>query len=133
MASLSDPFIKRPVMTMLLTLCVIVFGVIGFQRLPVNDLPAVDFPVITVSVNYPGASPTTMARNVATPLERVFSVGDVGHRWRGLGKPVRRASHPCRDEKNPFHPENGDSCSGTWNMFRKRGFPFHFSPRSTRA
>ena len=72
MASLSDPFIKRPVMTMLLTLCVIVFGVIGFQRLPVNDLPAVDFPVITVSVNYPGASPTTMARNVATPLERQF-------------------------------------------------------------
>ena len=72
MASLSDPFIKRPVMTMMLTLCIVVFGVIGFQRLPVNDLPAVDFPVITVSVNYPGASPTTMARNVATPLERQF-------------------------------------------------------------
>ncbi|MCX6967626.1 MAG: efflux RND transporter permease subunit [Verrucomicrobia bacterium] len=72
MASLSDPFIKRPVMTMMLTLCIVVFGVIGYQRLPVNDLPAVDFPVITVSVNYPGASPTTMARNVATPLERQF-------------------------------------------------------------
>ncbi len=72
MASLSDPFIKRPVMTMMLTLCIVVFGIIGYQRLPVNDLPAVDFPVITVSVNYPGASPTTMARNVATPLERQF-------------------------------------------------------------
>ncbi|MEI6349611.1 MAG: efflux RND transporter permease subunit [Verrucomicrobiota bacterium] len=72
MASLSDPFIKRPVMTMMLTLCIVVFGIIGFQRLPVNDLPAVDFPVINVSVNYPGASPTTMARNVATPLERQF-------------------------------------------------------------
>lgn len=72
MASLSDPFIKRPVMTMMLTVCIIVFGVMGFQRLPVNDLPAVDFPVITVQVSYPGASPTTMARNVATPLERQF-------------------------------------------------------------
>lgn len=72
MASLSDPFIKRPVMTMMLTLCIIVFGALSFQRLPVNDLPAIDFPVITVSVNYPGASPTTMARNVATPLERQF-------------------------------------------------------------
>jgi len=72
MASLSDPFIKRPVMTMMLTLCIIVFGVMGFERLPVNDLPAVDFPVITVQVGYPGASPATMARNVATPLERQF-------------------------------------------------------------
>ena len=72
MASLSDPFIKRPVMTMMLTMCIVVFGILGFQRLPVNDLPAVDFPVITVNVNYPGASPTTMARNVATPLERQF-------------------------------------------------------------
>jgi HAE1 family hydrophobic/amphiphilic exporter-1 len=72
MASLSEPFVKRPVMTMMLTMCIVVFGILGFQRLPVNDLPAVDFPVITVNVNYPGASPTTMARNVATPLERQF-------------------------------------------------------------
>ncbi len=72
MASLSDPFIKRPVMTMMLTVSFIVFGIMGYQRLPVNDLPAVDFPVINVSVNYPGASPTTMASNVATPLERQF-------------------------------------------------------------
>jgi len=59
-------------MTMLLTVTVILFGVIAYQRLPVNDLPAVDFPVINVSVVYPGASPTTMARNVATPLEKQF-------------------------------------------------------------
>ena len=72
MASLSDPFIRRPVMTMLLTVHGDLFGVIGYRRLPVNDLPAVDFPVINVSVSYPGASPTTMARNVATPLERQF-------------------------------------------------------------
>jgi len=70
--SLSEPFVRRPVMTMLLTVTVILFGVMAYQRLPVNDLPAVDFPVITVSVNYPGASPLTMANNVATPLEKNF-------------------------------------------------------------
>lgn len=70
--SLSAPFVHRPVMTMLLTVTIILFGVIGYQKLAVNDLPAVDFPVINVSVNYPGASPTTMARNVATPLEKQF-------------------------------------------------------------
>ena len=51
---------------------VVLFGVIAYQRLPVNDLPAVDFPVINVNINYPGASPVTMARNVATPLEKNF-------------------------------------------------------------
>lgn len=70
--SLSAPFVRRPVMTMLLTVTVIVFGILAYQRLPVNDLPAVDFPVINVNVNYPGASPNTMARNVATPLEKNF-------------------------------------------------------------
>jgi HAE1 family hydrophobic/amphiphilic exporter-1 len=72
MASLSEPFVRRPVMTMLLTVTVILFGVIAYRQLPVNDLPAVDFPVINVTVNYPGASPATMAANVATPLERQF-------------------------------------------------------------
>ena len=59
-------------MTMLLTVTIILFGVIAYQRLSVNDLPAVDFPVISVAVAYPGASPTTMANNVATPLEKQF-------------------------------------------------------------
>ncbi len=72
MSTFSDPFIKRPVMTMLLTVTFIVFGFMSYQRLPVNDLPAVDFPVINVMVSYPGASPETMASNVATPLERQF-------------------------------------------------------------
>src|SRR5438067_6050062 len=70
--SLSAPFIRRPVMTMLLTVTVILFGIIAYRALPVNDLPSVDFPVINVTVNYPGASPATMAANVATPLERQF-------------------------------------------------------------
>ena len=70
--NLSEPFIRRPVMTALMTLSVILFGVIAYRSLPVNDLPAVDYPVIQCSVNYPGASPETMAANVATPLERQF-------------------------------------------------------------
>jgi HAE1 family hydrophobic/amphiphilic exporter-1 len=59
-------------MTALLTLSVILFGIFAYRSLPVNDLPAVDYPVITVSVSYPGATPETMANNVATPLERQF-------------------------------------------------------------
>ena len=70
--SLSEPFIRRPVMTVVLTVSAILFGVLAYMNLPVNDLPAVDYPVIQVGVNYPGATPETMANNVATPLERQF-------------------------------------------------------------
>jgi len=70
--NLSEPFIRRPVMTAVLTLSVILFGVMSYFQLPVNDLPAVDYPVIQVSVGYPGASPDTIANNIATPLERQF-------------------------------------------------------------
>jgi hydrophobic/amphiphilic exporter-1 (mainly G- bacteria), HAE1 family len=69
---LSEPFIRRPVMTVVLTVSVLLFGVIAYFGLPVSDLPAVDYPVIQVQVNYPGATPETMANNVATPLERQF-------------------------------------------------------------
>src|SRR6202023_3262501 len=70
--NLSEPFIRRPVMTAVLTLSVILFGVMSYFQLPVNDLPAVDYPVIQVQVGYPGASPDTVANNIATPLERQF-------------------------------------------------------------
>src|SRR5947207_5740606 len=70
--NLSEPFIRRPVMTAVLTASVILFGVLAYLQLPVNDLPAVDYPVIQVQVSYPGASPETMANNIATPLERQF-------------------------------------------------------------
>jgi HAE1 family hydrophobic/amphiphilic exporter-1 len=59
-------------MTAVLTLSVILFGVLSYLQLPVNDLPAVDYPVIQISVGYPGASPDTIANNIATPLERQF-------------------------------------------------------------
>src|SRR6476619_6325705 len=71
-SGLSGPFIRRPVMTMLLTLSVIVAGLATYGKLAVNDLPAVDYPVIQVSCSYPGADPTTMANNIATPLEKQF-------------------------------------------------------------
>jgi HAE1 family hydrophobic/amphiphilic exporter-1 len=70
--NLSEPFIRKPVMTAVLTVSVIVFGVLSYFRLPVNDLPVVDYPVISVQANYPGASPDTVANNIATPLERQF-------------------------------------------------------------
>ena len=71
-SGLSGPFIRRPVMTVLLTLSVIVAGVATYHKLPVNDLPAVDYPIIQVRCSYPGANPTTMANNIATPLEKQF-------------------------------------------------------------
>src|ERR1700756_963666 len=71
-SGLSGPFIRRPVMTLLLTLSVIVAGLATYGKLAVNDLPAADYPVIQVTCSYPGADPTTMANNIATPLEKQF-------------------------------------------------------------
>ena len=71
--NLSRPFIERPVMTTLVTLALVLFGVAGYRALPVSNLPNVDFPTIQVSASLPGASPETMAAAVATPLERQFS------------------------------------------------------------
>ncbi len=70
--NLSEPFIRRPVMTAVLTVSTILFGVLCYLKLPVNDLPAVDYPVIQVQADYPGASPDTVANNIASPLERQF-------------------------------------------------------------
>jgi len=71
--NLSALFIRRPVMTTLVMLSVIIFGLMGYRRLPVSDLPNVDFPTILVDARLPGASPENMASSVATPLERQFS------------------------------------------------------------
>jgi len=70
--NLSEPFIRRPVMTVVLTVSAILFGLLAYTQLPVNDLPAVDYPVIQVNCGYPGASPETVASSIATPLERQF-------------------------------------------------------------
>jgi len=65
--------IQRPVMTTSVTLAIVLVGIIGYIFLPVAALPKVDFPTITVSTSLPGASPSTMAAAIATPLEREFA------------------------------------------------------------
>jgi HAE1 family hydrophobic/amphiphilic exporter-1 len=71
--NISELFIRRPIMTTLVTAALLLFGIMGYRLLPVSDLPNVDFPSIQVSASLPGASPETMASAVATPLERQFS------------------------------------------------------------
>ncbi len=71
--NIAELFIRRPVMTTLVMLSFVIFGIAGYRQLSVSDLPNVDFPVILVNATLPGANPDTMASAVATPLEREFS------------------------------------------------------------
>jgi HAE1 family hydrophobic/amphiphilic exporter-1 len=71
--NISEPFIKRPVMTTLVMSGILLFGIQAYRLLPVSDLPNVDFPTLVVGAALPGASPETMASAVATPLERQFT------------------------------------------------------------
>src|SRR2546426_11963665 len=71
--NVTEIFIRRPVMTTLVMLGIVIFGVAGYRALPVSDLPNVDFPTIQVNAQLPGASPETIAASVATPLERQFT------------------------------------------------------------
>ncbi len=68
--NLSEPFVRRPIGTVLLTIGVAIAGIAAYFLLPVAPLPQVDFPVVSVQASLPGASPETMASSVATPLER---------------------------------------------------------------
>ena len=70
--SISTPFIKRPIATSLLMMAIFLAGLVAFPLLPVAPLPNVEFPTLTVTAQYPGASPETMASTVATPLETEF-------------------------------------------------------------
>ncbi len=70
--NISAPFIRRPIATSLLTAALLLAGILAYTRLPVAPLPQVEYPVIQVSAGLPGASPSTMASAVATPLERQF-------------------------------------------------------------
>jgi len=72
-ANLSELFIRRPVMTILVMLGIVIFGIAGFKKLPVSALPNVDFPTIQVTAELSGANPETMAAAVATVLEKQFS------------------------------------------------------------
>jgi len=71
--NLCEIFVRRPVMTVLVMVGILIFGLAGYRLLPVSTLPNVDFPTIQVSADLPGASPETMASSVATVLEKQFS------------------------------------------------------------
>jgi len=70
--NITEPFVRRPVATTLLTVGVALAGIMSFGLLPVSPLPQVDFPTVSVSASLPGASPEVMAATVATPLERAL-------------------------------------------------------------
>jgi multidrug efflux pump len=70
MVSISEPFIRRPVGTTLLSIGLFLVGVVAYEFLPVAAVPNVDFPSIRVSATRPGADPSVMAATVAAPLER---------------------------------------------------------------
>jgi HAE1 family hydrophobic/amphiphilic exporter-1 len=71
--NLSELCIRRPVLTTLITVSIVVFGIFAYRLLPVAALPRVDFPTIAITATLPGASPETMAASVATPIERQLS------------------------------------------------------------
>src|SRR5580698_5271961 len=71
--TLPELCIRRPVMTTLLMMAFVIFGLFSYRLLPVAAIPRVDFPTIVVSAQFPGASPETMSSSVALPLEKQFS------------------------------------------------------------
>lgn len=72
MKSICDPFIKRPIATILMTISISLLGIACYHKLPVSALPKVDYPVINVSASFPGMSAEMMANAVASPLEKEF-------------------------------------------------------------
>ena len=72
MKSICDPFIKRPIATILLAISVTLLGIAAYLKLPVSALPKVEYPVIQVSAAFPGMSADMMANTVASPLEKEF-------------------------------------------------------------
>lgn len=68
--TISHIFIRRPVATILLTIALLLGGILGYNSLPISDLPNVDYPVIQVQARQPGGSPEEIASAVAAPLER---------------------------------------------------------------
>lgn len=71
--SLSEPFIRRPVMTTLVMISILFLGILSYRALPTSDLPDVEYPTIVITTSYPGAGPKTIADTVTSPLERQFT------------------------------------------------------------
>src|ERR1043166_1528042 len=68
--TVSEPFIRRPVGTSLLTIGIFVLGMVAYRFLAVAPVPRVDFPMVSVQAALPGADPATVAASLAAPLER---------------------------------------------------------------
>src|SRR5262252_7127712 len=86
--NISETYIRRPIATSLLMLGLLVFGAGAYGLLPVAAVPNVDFPTITVTAQYPGANPSTMASAIATPLEQQFiTIPELSEMtsWSGVG------------------------------------------------
>jgi multidrug efflux pump len=90
--SISEPFIRRPIATTLLTVAVALSGILAFSALPVSPLPQIDFPTISVNASLPGASPEIVASSIATPLEREF--GHCNSTSRATSMPPPGTSRP---------------------------------------
>src|ERR1051326_132459 len=82
--NIAELFIRRPVMTTLVMLAILLFGIMAYRQLPVSDLPNVDFPTIQVNASLPGASPESMAAAAATGLR---SGSAARARWRRPNRP----------------------------------------------
>lgn len=72
MKSICDPFIRRPIATILLAISITLLGIACYRKLPVSALPKVDYPVIQVAATFPGMSAEMMANSIASPLEKEF-------------------------------------------------------------
>ena len=72
--TLSDVSIQRPILTWMMTLALIVFGILGYQRLGVDQFPNMEFPILAVTANYDGASPEGMEEDVTDVLEEHLNI-----------------------------------------------------------
>ena len=70
---LSDVSIKRPVFATMLMVALLVFGLVSYQRLAIDEYPDVTYPTISVNTSFPGASPAVMERDVSRPLEEALN------------------------------------------------------------
>ena len=87
--NLSEPFVRRPVATILIAIAIALAGMLAFKLLPVAPLPEVDFPSINVTAQLPGADPTTMSSSVApSSIARSASNTFTAVRWPPCGKPI---------------------------------------------
>ena len=73
---LSDVSIKRPVFATMMMVALVVFGIVGYSRLAVDEYPDVSYPVISVNTNYPGASPEVVEREITRPIEQALNTID---------------------------------------------------------